>query len=139
MSAKKCIICQQDVVTSKSAKVKDDFVIRAIRKIKSTLRISQGNELYVCEKDLITHREKRKKFERSVVIWSTIALLLAVIIVGLPLLTGRLTVEIFASAIAIGVLMVALVTLFEYTPAVEDQVAEENGQKPKAPYKKKKR
>jgi fatty acid desaturase len=115
--AKKCIICQQDIAGGRAAPVKNDLIIETIRKLKKMLGVAQGNELYVCENDFKSHAEKRKKFERNVVIFSTVALLIVLIMIGLPLLAGHFDVVTFLSSIAIGAIIVLLVILFEYTPA----------------------
>lgn len=126
--AKICMICGKELKEGKAAKVKDDAVIKTIRDLKRRLGIAQNNELYVCEKDLVTHEKKRKKFERDMVIVSTVALLIVLILIGLPLLMGRFDIGTTISAIFIGLIIVFILALFEYTPAVsklEDVTAEQ--------------
>ncbi len=118
MASKKCIICGKEVSGWNAARVKEDSIIASIRKIKQVLGVAQGNELYVCESDLRNHAEKRKKFERNVVISSTIAILVVLIIIGIPLLAGKFELITFFSSITIGILIIAVEILFEYTPAV---------------------
>lgn len=116
---KKCIICQKDIAGQSAAKVKEDFIIQWIRKLKQTAHIAQNNELYVCEADIKVHAEKRKKFERNAVIGTTIAILFVLIVIGLPLLSGRFDVITCFSALVIGVVLLTAVVLFMYTPAIE--------------------
>lgn len=118
MALKKCIICSKDILEGNAAKVKEDFIIDGIRKIKRVFNAAQGNELYVCENDVKNHAEKRKKFERNIVISSTIAILVILIIIGIPLFAGRFDIGIFFSSIAIGLVIISVEILFEYTPAV---------------------
>lgn len=116
---KKCIICQKDLAGESAAKVKEDFIIQWIRKIKQAANIAQNNELYVCEADIKPHAEKRKKFERNAVIGTTIAILFVLIVIGLPLLSGRFDLVTCFSALVIGVVLLIGVVLFMYTPAIE--------------------
>ena len=116
--SKICIICHQVVSQGKAARVKDDAVIQGIRGLKRLLRIAQNNELYVCEKDLPVHAEKRKKFEKELLIIGGVAIAVLFLLIGLPLLSGRFDISLFVSSIFISFLIVLFGILFKYAPAV---------------------
>ncbi|MFH2106071.1 MAG: hypothetical protein ABII22_02335 [Candidatus Micrarchaeota archaeon] len=118
---KVCIICEKEVKGSNSGakKVKIDVVIKAIRSMKSFLKVAKNNGLYVCKKDFESYRKKREKFERDMVLVSAIAAIVVLVLIGIPLLSGRLNLlDVFAS-LFLGVLLLAFGVIFRYTPAIE--------------------
>ncbi len=86
MASGKCIICGKDV--NDGTLVQDTAVIRAIRKLKGRFGMAQNNTLVVCQSDLASHAEKRKRFERQWVTNLVLAAGLCAILILLPLVTG---------------------------------------------------
>jgi uncharacterized membrane protein (DUF485 family) len=112
-----CIICKKEGI--KGTKVKDDGILQAIRKVKSSLGIIRGFTLVVCADDLEEYRKKRQKFEKMAVIHSTVAAILVVLFIFGPLLLGAPfnPMGVFFS-IVLG-LMIAALALLSYVPALE--------------------
>lgn len=119
--SKICIICHKEV-TGKALKVKDDFIINSIRSIKKLFRVAQNNQLFVCDKDIAVHREKRKKFEKELLVISAIVVIIILLLNGLPLLSGRFQFSMLLSSIFIAILIIVFAILFKYAPAVEETV-----------------
>ena len=119
-NAQICIICHAEVMkTNAMLKIKEDSVINTIRKIKKTLGIAQNNTLYVCEKDGETYQKKRKQFENDLIVYGGVAVVLFIFLTGLPLLSGRFDVRLFASSLFLSGLIVVFIVLFRYVPDVE--------------------
>jgi hypothetical protein len=131
--AKVCIICQKEISGSAS-KVKNDGVIEFIRRIKNALKVAQNNELYVCETDMKPYLDRRKRFEKDVVMYGILAIAVVVLLVGLPLLGGKFELGVLIYSILLGALVFVLGALIKYVPAVESGTPEEV---PKAIKKKK--
>ena len=117
-----CIVCQKEVKSG--ARVREDPAIRLIRTVKRLLGIARNNELYVCAQDIPAHAQRRKNFEKNLIIASVIGALLVLVLIVLPLLAGRLDVIGLVSALFIGVLIVLAVVFFRYTPAIEQEGSE---------------
>jgi len=116
---KVCVDCQQEVVGKKAVRVKEDRTIRMLRSIKRLLRISKENELYVCEADLEKHLERRKSFEKTMLIFAAIAAFIVVLLLVTILFSGRFEILTIISAILIGVFLFLFSVIFKYVPAVE--------------------
>ncbi len=119
---KVCISCQENVEGKNATKIKEDKVIRTIRKIKKLFNIAQMNELYVCEKDIAEHTKKRHSFEKSMLFVSVFAGIILIIMVGGLLISGQLELVSIVSAIIIAGFVLFL-PLFKYAPALESGVA----------------
>ena len=123
MNNKVCIICKKDLGSKnvKEAKeISDDFVIRAIRKIKNTLKIASNNKLYICKEDLETHKKRRKSFEKSLVLSVVIALLVFFGLALLPVITsGTINLGSIALGLVIALLLILLCGFLKYVPAVK--------------------
>ena len=115
--ARVCWICEKEVV--EGTPLKNDVVIRFIREWKRKLGILKGNELVVCSEHLAKYAEKRKKFERNLVLYATAAVLIAIGLPLLPLLLGapfQLTTICFSFLLAA---MVLALSILNYVPALE--------------------
>jgi len=122
---KVCIVCQKDV-SGKSAKpIKEDNIIRLIRALKQTFRIAANNELYVCEDDLAVHLQRRRSFERSMILFGVLSAIVVVLLIGTMLLSGRFEIWAVFSALIVGVFILLLAFVFRYAPAVEGVSSEE--------------
>ena len=121
---KKCIICQNDIVDKNALRVKEDFVIATIRKIKTVLGVATGNELYVCVKDIETHQKKRKAYEQSIIVFTIIGAVVFVFLIALPILSGRFDLMFIAASLFSSGLIIIIPIFFKYVPAAEIKVEE---------------
>ncbi len=116
---KVCIVCQKEISKDDTASmVKEDPAIALIRRVKSLFGIAKNNELYVCGNDLDAHMQKRLNFERNMMITSILAAGLILVLIGLPLLSGRLNLGSLIGSLFIGVMIILVVVFFRYTPQV---------------------
>ncbi len=116
---KVCIECQKDVTGLRAVMVKEDQVIRIIRRIKRILKISKENELYVCAECLPKQLERRKAFERTVLVFTAIAALLLLLMLIAIIFSGRFEIWTVVSAVLIAVFLFLFAFIFRYVPAVE--------------------
>lgn len=107
-----------DVEGKSAVRIREDRIIRGIRKVKKLLNIAQNNELFVCQACLPKHMERRKSFERSMLFASVFAGLILVVLVAALILSGRFDAWAFVSAIIVGCFILAL-PIFRYAPGVE--------------------
>lgn len=122
--AKVCIICNKELSSGKAYRVKEDIIIRTIRKIKNALKIAYNNELFVCENDVKIHDEKRKKFERMLVLYIAFALIVVVLLIAIPLLAGTITIPGIFFSLLLGVILLIVPIIFTYAPARESELSE---------------
>lgn len=120
---KVCIACQADVSGKKAVRVKEDRIIKAIRKVKKAFKIAQMNELYVCEKDIPQHLERRRSFEKSLLFASVLGGLILVLVIAVLLLSGKFEIWPIISAFIVAGFIIAL-PVFKYAPALEGKVPE---------------
>jgi len=119
--ARKCIVCQKEVsVGGGAVRVQEDLMIRSIRRAKETLRIAKGNELYVCAADLKVHADKRKAYEKNVMIYAVVGGAAFLVLAGLPLISGRFNLGFIAGAMFLSALIVLVPVFFKYVPAAEE-------------------
>lgn len=97
--------------------IREDNIIRAIRRIKKAVGIAKMNELCVCDADLKTHAGRRKSFETSMIFAAAFAGLVLLFIIGSAVF-GRFDSWAFVSAVALCLLLLAL-PLFRYSPALD--------------------
>lgn len=116
---KVCIVCHEDVSGKKAVKVREDNIIRFIRKIKRFLRIAKNNELYVCEEHIKEHKKRRKAFEKSMLFFGVIAAIIILVFGGLLILSGRFDPGSFISLLILGVILISFSVIFKFVPAVE--------------------
>ena len=123
--ARMCIVSRKEVPEGEGTPIKEDGIIRTIRKIKAKLGILQNNELVVSDECLEDYKKKRSKFEKMAVIHTTIAAVLVILLTIGPLLLGAPfnVVSIFF-ALILGVMIIAL-ALLGYVPALETGEEEE--------------
>ena len=117
--ARMCIVSRKVVPKGKGTPIKEDAIIRTIRKIKGKLGILQNNELVVSDEKMEEYKKKRAKFEKMAVIHTTIAAVFVIALVIGPLLMGAAfnIVSVFF-ALVLGVMIVAL-ALLGYIPALK--------------------
>lgn len=134
--AKVCIICEKEPQEA-ARKVKDDAIIKAIRAAKQRLGIARNNELYVCEGCMPKYVERRKKFERNIVFYVALGVIIFVLINGLQLMGGVFSITAFIASVFLAILIVGLAVLNYATPPLEggmpaQQPAPQAQEKPEA-------
>jgi hypothetical protein len=127
-----CIVCQKDMEGKPTAAVKDDAIIRAIRRVKQSLNMAQNNELCVCEADVPAHEKRRREFERSLVLFGVLAAVVVILLVATLVMSGRFDIVAFLSALLIGLFILLFAIVFKYAPALELGPGQGGG-KPKLP------
>lgn len=112
-----CIVCGKERV---GIPVKEDFVIRFIRRAKDALKIATGNKLVVCREHIEVAQKKREKFERGLLTYAGIGAVLGVILVIVNLMTAfdafRLIQSLVLLVLLVGVM--AMLSLYQYFPAI---------------------
>lgn len=106
-----CIVCRKE---KKGSKVEDDLYLTTIRDIKNRLHIAKNNALVVCDECLPKAKEKRRRFERSLMIWTILATVFFVLLV---IMAQTLQSVFFGIVIAIIFILFSLITYF---PRVEE-------------------
>ena len=115
-----CLICQKETIGSP---VKEDFVIRGIRNIKTSLKIARGTNLIICDEHLEEARKKRERFEKSLLTYGGIGAVIGIILVIASLFGGRDLISIFSSML-IAILLIIVLVIFSlayYFPAIEER------------------
>ena len=115
-----CITCQKEITTG--TPIKEDSVIRLLRKIKSSVGIAKNNELFVCDACKPKHVEKRKAYEKSLPLWVGISVFAFIGIAGLPILNGQLSIGAFLLGLSLGGLMFIFSVFFKYVPALTGDI-----------------
>lgn len=117
-----CIICQNEVAGKKAAKVREDRIIKAIRKLKALFKIAAGNELYVCEEDLPKHLKRRKSFEKNILFFGILAVFVVMLLLFIIFMSGRFNLWVIISSLFIGVFILLFALIFKYAPGIENPV-----------------
>lgn len=120
--AKVCIIHQSE---SDGIPVRDDFVLGTIRRIKRMFKVSTGNTLVVCRMHEAEARQRRAKFERSLITSAGIGAVFGVILVVISILSQRSIIDILQSIVLLAflVLVMSALSLYQYFPAIEEKRA----------------
>ncbi len=118
--ARMCIITRKEVPRASGTPIREDSIIQAIRAIKGRLGILQNNELVVSNEALEEYKKKRAKFEKTAVIYTTLAAIFVVVFIFGPLFLGApFNIMGVFFAILVGVLFAGL-SLLSYIPALDD-------------------
>jgi hypothetical protein len=128
---KVCITCQKDVEGKKAVPIKEDRIIRGIRAMKKALGIAQMNELYVCEDDIKAHQERRRAFERSMLLAAMLAGIIVLLIFVTLVFSGRFEAWAFLAGILLALVVLAF-PIFRYAPALEGMPVKPFGKQPAA-------
>jgi len=114
-----CIICNKE---KSGTPIKEDIVIRTIRRIKEALRISTGNKLVVCNEHIEEAKKRREKFEKSILTYGGIGAVLGIILVILAIFSQKSIVAILQTIVLLIflVLVMAALSLYQYFPAIEE-------------------
>ncbi|MFA5050148.1 MAG: hypothetical protein WC501_04015 [Candidatus Micrarchaeia archaeon] len=118
-----CIISKKELDTAElkdAKKVKDDAVIKFIRKIKKKLNMETGNNLYVSKGCIEEHTKRRKSFEKGLLIAAILAVLIFFGLVILPIIfTQSINFGSIMLGILLAIIMVVFFGLIKYTPQIE--------------------
>ncbi|NYZ78986.1 hypothetical protein H0N99_02460 [Candidatus Micrarchaeota archaeon] len=106
-----CIVCRKE---KKGSMIEDDLYLETIRNIKNRLNIARNNTLVVCDECLPKAKEKRRRFERSLMTWTVLATLFFVMLV----LISQTLQSIFFGLVA--AVLFILFSLISYFPRVEE-------------------
>ncbi|MEM2174616.1 MAG: hypothetical protein QXI58_03205 [Candidatus Micrarchaeia archaeon] len=113
-----CIICQKEAL---GFPIKEDIVIRGIRKVKKTFGIAKGTTLVVCDEHVEEGFKKRERFEKNLLTYCGIGGIIGIILIIASILTGRDILGILSSIVLLIVLVgvMLLFSLAYYFPDVE--------------------
>ena len=115
--AKVCLISKKEV--EEGYPIVEDQVVRTIRKIKKRFGLLQNNEIVVSPEHLETYKKKREAFERNLVLYSAIAIIVVVVFSVLPIvLSGTFNFMAVLYSFLLG-LMIVLFALMGYVPQVD--------------------
>ena len=116
---KVCIIHQKP---SDGVPVRDDIILKAIRRLKRAFNVSTGNQLVVCSAHLDEARKKRSKFERSLMTSAGIGALFGIIMLAVAVLSQKSIFDIVRALVLLVFLVVvmAALSLYQYFPALEE-------------------
>lgn len=118
--AKVCVVCQKEKA---GRPVREDIILKSIRRAKEFAKISTGNELVVCPDDYEEAKKRRQRFEKSLLTFGGIGAVLGIILVLIAIFQGRDILSIIGSLIFV-VLLVAIMaalSLYQYFPAFEER------------------
>jgi hypothetical protein len=114
-----CVVCQTEVGNRRAVPVREDRIIRVIRTVKKSLGIAQMNQLYVCEACTLKHTERRRSFEKTLLFASVLAGIMLILLLLVPILSGRFDAWAFVSGILVAAIILLVPVMFKYVPAVE--------------------
>lgn len=102
--------------------VKDDLILRSIRRVKQMLNISTGNQLVVCGGHIEEARKRRAKFEKSMMTASGIGAIFGIVLLVIAILSEKSIFDILRAIFLLVLLVVvmAALSLYQYFPAVEE-------------------
>jgi hypothetical protein len=117
-----CVVCQTEIGGRRAVPVVEDRIIRIIRAVKKSLGIAQMNQLYVCEACTLKHSERRRSFEKTLLFASVLAGTMLLLLLFVPILSGRLDAWAFVSGVLVSAIILLVPIMFRYVPAVEGAV-----------------
>lgn len=103
-----CVLCGKETI---GYPLKDDLIIKGIRKIKSALKIARGTKLIVCDEDLEKALKKREEFEKKLLTYCGLGGIIGIIIVITSIISGRDIVRILSSLLLL-ILLIFIFLLF---------------------------
>jgi hypothetical protein len=115
-----CLICQKEAI---GLPIREDFVIRGIRKIKTAFKVARGSKLIVCNEHLEEARKKRERFEKTLLTYGGSGGVIGILLIIASILGGRDLLSIL-SVLLIAVLLIFILVIFSlayYLPAVEEK------------------
>ena len=123
---KVCVVDAKELKQNeKCYEIKEDAIIRAIRKtkqlfndfiriFKKDFNIMKNYKLCVCKEHVVEYAEKRKKFERAMILYASFAGLLIMFFSAMPLIVGgTINISTIISSLVLGAIII-LFGLFGY-------------------------
>ena len=118
-----CIICSKEAC---GIAVADTRVIRAIRAVKRKFNMAANNRLLVCHECMEEYKKRRKSFERKVMLYGAIGIILIILSVAMPLMGGgNISPASVFMVLLLAVFLLALAFL-SYIPALAPSAQEES-------------
>jgi len=116
-----CIECGNE---KEGYPVKEDYVIAAIRKVKTMLRVAKNNTLVVCQGCVDARKVRRERFEKRFVQHGAVAVIVFLFLVLFPVFFGGGKdliglVQTVLTAAVLG-LVIIFFALLNYSPAFEE-------------------
>jgi predicted nucleic acid-binding Zn ribbon protein len=113
-----CVVCQKERV---GAQIKEDFVIRGIRRIKQMFKATTGNKLVVCGECKEIAKKKRQTFEKTLLTYLGLGGIILLIMLVLALISGGPIMSILQSVVVLlfFVILLAALSLLNYFPSFE--------------------
>jgi uncharacterized protein YacL len=108
---KACIICGEEV--KKGSEVVEDKIIEIIRKIKGKFGAVKGYKLLVCENCIEKYEKRRKRFERNVIIYGGLGVVMALFLIVFNFSFASILTGIFL------ILVMILLALMGYQPRIK--------------------
>jgi len=133
-----CLICEKN---REGTPIKEGHVIKLIKKIKQTFGIAKGSRLVICSSCMQEYTKRRTGFEKTIMIWMIIGLILALLLVVPPILLGDNILGILRSigvSIVLIIVLLVLVGLVRYIPSLEKKTIKNTVKKIKTRKSKKK-
>ena len=123
-----CLICEK---RREGIPINEGPVIKTIRAVKRAFGIAKGTTLVICPECWEEYNERRAGFEKSILIWTIIGIIIALALIVPPILFGDWNVfnifrNIVMSIILIAVLL-ALIGLVRYIPKTTMTLEEYEG------------
>lgn len=116
-----CIICSKENV--KGFPVVEDKIIGLIRTLKSKFGIVKGYKLMVCNDCEKEYEKKRKTFERNLILYGGLGVVIALLLLFLNFSIGS-----FLSGLLLFIVLIIL-ALLKYVPRIEKEVKTDGSQK----------
>jgi len=135
-------VCIVDRKNKDGIPIRDDFILKSIRRIKETLNVSTGNQLIVCKDHIEEAKKRRTKFEKSLMTSAGLGAVIGVILLLISLFSGRSLIGILQSVVLLAFLVVlmASLSLYQYFPAMQEKNSKSKSKsKTKSKHNRKKR
>ncbi len=129
-----CFICGEKVNNKKAVPIKDDIIIKGIKKVKEKTGKVKNNKLYVCEDCWDVYKKERKSFINGIFISSLFVGIIFTLLVLGPIFLGSFNLGAVINLTIVclvlwGFLMV--IQMYKYRPATEYELGENQKTKSK--------
>jgi hypothetical protein len=117
-----CVVCGKE---KSGIPIREDFVIRLIRKLKGIFKLSTGNRLVVCNEHIEEAKKRRERFEKGLLTYAGIGAVLGIILILINILISFDIIRLLQSLLLLILLVIvmALLSLYQYFPAMATQPA----------------
>ena len=113
-----CVICQKEI---DGAPIKEDFIIKGLRKVKQFFKAATGNRLLVCPNCVQAATKKRQDFEKTLLTYLGLGGIILVIMLVFAILSGGSLISLLQSVLFLVflIILLAALSLFNYFPSFE--------------------